>query len=255
MRHLPSLSLLASSIVLAASGNVIAQENQRNIALEEIIVTAQKREQNLQNVPIAVTALNAQTLNMFRVTNTEDLSNLAPNLNIQNQGRGTIPQINIRGVSSGVSAAEVDPKIATYLDGVYIGRTIGSIFDMADIERVEVLRGPQGTLFGRNATGGAISITTSAPTGEFGLSQDISVGNLNAQRFRTILNLPSMGPLSVKLSYLYDKNDGYSDNLIAGRTLDLRLRNPDMGVLTYAENLGSKNVEAFMLAANLDLTR
>ena len=253
MRHLPSLSLLASSIVLAASGNVIAQENQRNIALEEIIVTAQKREQNLQNVPIAVTALNAQTLNMFRVTNTEDLSNLAPNLNIQNQGRGTIPQINIRGVSSGVSAAEVDPKIATYLDGVYIGRTIGSIFDMADIERVEVLRGPQGTLFGRNATGGAISITTSAPTGEFGLSQDISVGNLNAQRFRTILNLPSMGPLSVKLSYLYDKNDGYSDNLIAGRTLDLRLRNPDMGVLTYAENLGSKNVEAFMLAANLDL--
>ncbi|MBM68655.1 MAG: TonB-dependent receptor [Haliea sp.] len=252
MRHFSSLSLLASSIALIVSGNAIAQENQRNVALEEIIVTAQKREQNLQSVPIAVTALNAQTLNMFRVTNTEDLSNLAPNLNIQNQGRGTIPQINIRGVSSGVSAAEVDPKIATYLDGVYIGRTIGSIFDMADIERVEVLRGPQGTLFGRNATGGAISITTSAPTGEFGLSQDVSVGNLNAQRFRTILNLPSVGPLSVKLSYLYDSNDGYSDNLIAGRTLDLRLRNPEMGVLTYAENLGSKNVEAFMLAANLD---
>ena len=252
MRHFSSLSLLASAVALTVSGTVVAQETQRNAALEEIIVTAQKREQNLQSVPIAVTALNAQTLNMFRVTNTEDLSNLAPNLNVQNQGRGTVPQINIRGVSSGVSAAEVDPKIATYLDGVYIGRTIGSIFDMADIERVEVLRGPQGTLFGRNATGGAISITTAAPTGEFGLSQDISVGNFNAQRFRTIMNLPSVGPLSVKLSYLYDKNDGYSDNLIAGRTLDLRLRNPDMGILTYAENLGSKNVEAFMLATRLD---
>lgn len=252
MRHLSSVSLFASTIALAVSGTVVAQDTQRNAALEEIIVTAQKREQNLQNVPIAVTALNAQTLNMFRVTNTEDLSNLAPNLNVQNQGRGTVPQINIRGVSSGVSAAEVDPKIATYLDGVYIGRTIGSIFDMADIERVEVLRGPQGTLFGRNATGGAISITTAAPTGEFGLSQDVSAGNFNAQRFRTILNLPTVGPLSLKFSYLYDKNDGYSDNLIAGRTLDLRLRNPEMGVLSYAENLGSKNVEAFMLAANLD---
>ena len=252
MRHFSTPSLLASSIAMVASGAASAQSTARNVALEEIIVTAQKREQNLQNVPIAVTALNAETLNMFRVTNTEDLSNLAPNLNVQNQGRGTVPQINIRGVASGVSAAEVDPKIATYLDGVYIGRTIGSIFDMADIERVEVLRGPQGTLFGRNATGGAISITTAAPTGEFGLSQDVSMGNFNAQRFRTILNLPSVGPLSVKLSYLYDKNDGYSDNLIPGRTLDLRLRNPEMGVLTYAENLGSKNVEAFMLAANLD---
>ena len=162
MRHYSSLSLLASSIALVISAAATGQEVQRTAALEEIIVTAQKREQNLQSVPIAVTALNAQTLNMFRVTNTEDLSNLAPNLNVQNQGRGTVPQINIRGVSSGVSAAEVDPKIATYLDGVYIGRTIGSIFDMADIERVEVLRGPQGTLFGRNATGGAISITTAA---------------------------------------------------------------------------------------------
>ncbi|MDP4916770.1 MAG: Plug domain-containing protein, partial [Haliea sp.] len=117
MRHLSTPSLLASSIAMVVSATASAQSNARNVALEEIIVTAQKREQNLQNVPIAVTALNAETLNMFRVTNTEDLSNLAPNLNVQNQGRGTVPQINIRGVASGVSAAEVDPKIATYLDG------------------------------------------------------------------------------------------------------------------------------------------
>ena len=247
------LRLLGSAVALAVGTTGMAQEAaQRSTALEEIIVTAQKREENLQSVPIAVTALSGETLSVFRVTNLEGLSNLAPNLNIVNQGRSTIPQINIRGVSSGVSDSAVDPKVATYLDGVYIGRTIGSIFDLADIERVEVLRGPQGTLFGRNSTGGAISITTAAPTGEFGLKQDISIGNYSAFRSRTTLNLPAMGRLSLKMSYLHDEMDGHVKNRIGGGSVDLRLRDPDMGVLTYANELGGKDADAFMLGAQFE---
>src|SRR5690606_6087407 len=103
-----------------------------------------------------------------------------------------------------------------YLDGVYVGRSVGAIFDLADIERVEVLRGPQGTLFGRNATGGAISLITAAPTGEFGIKQDVSIGNNEAFRSRTVLNLPAFGSLALKLSYLHDENDGVADNLVGG---------------------------------------
>ncbi|MDY0066142.1 MAG: TonB-dependent receptor [Steroidobacteraceae bacterium] len=222
--------------------------------LEEIVVTAQRREENLQKVPVAVTALAADTLENLRVTHMRDLTGLAPNLRIINQGVQSIPMIAMRGIISGVSQNSVDPKIGLYLDGVYVGRSVGAIFDLADIERVEVLRGPQGTLFGRNATGGAISLITAAPTGEFGIKQDVSIGNNEAFRSRTVLNLPAFGSLALKLSYLHDENDGVADNLVGGRTIDLRVRDPRMGVLRYADRLGAKEVDAFQLAARGQVT-
>lgn len=245
-------AVLAGSLIPTALAQTGAPSKQ-HFALEEVVVTAQKREENLQNVPIAVTALSADTLEAFRVTQIDDLNGLAPNLRINNQGIQTIPSITIRGITSGVSDNAVDPTIGLYLNGVYIGRSVGAIFDLADIERIEILRGPQGTLFGRNATGGALSLTTAAPTGEFGLKQDISVGNNEAFRTRTNLNFPSMGPLSVKISYLHDENDGTEDNLIAGNTIDLSQRHPDLGVFTYADRLGSREVDAVLLAAQLAL--
>ena len=221
-------------------------------SLEDIVVTAQRREENLQKVPVAVTALSASALDEARITNVQGLSGYAPNVQLLTQGVQSIPTILIRGISSGVSDNAVDPKIGIYLDGVYIGRSVGAIFDLADLERVEILRGPQGTLFGRNSTGGAISLVSAAPTGEFGVRQTLSYGNYKALRSRTTLNLPAFGPLALKVSYLHDEIDGYARNLIGGQTIDFSLREPGFGPLTYAKSLGKKNVDAVQVAARID---
>ena len=252
--HRARVLYIGCALACATSVQTVNAQNSgagQSSALEEIIVTAQKREQNLQNVPVAVTALSSDMLEKFRVTAIADIAGLAPNFQIITQGIQAIPIITIRGISSGVSDSAVDPKVGLYLDGVYIGRSVGAIFDIADIERVEVLRGPQGTLFGRNATGGAISLITAAPRGEFGLRQDLSVGNFDAWRTRTTLDLPAWGNLALKFTYLHDDRGGMVDNLIGGHSIDLRQRDPRLGVLEYEDELGSRDVDAFMAAARL----
>ncbi|OCC23533.1 TonB-dependent receptor [Croceicoccus estronivorus] len=236
----------------AAFAQAPAEQSVRSGGLGEIVVTAQRKEESLQDVPVAVTALNSETLDNLRVTDVQNLSGLAPNLAITTQGIQSIPTISIRGITSGTSDNAVDPKVGIYLDGVYIGRSVGAIFDLADIERVEVLRGPQGTLFGRNATGGAISLITATPTGEFGVKAMASYGNQDSLRFRTTVNLPQMGPLSVKFSYLHDESHGWMKNLAGGQQVDLSLREPTFGKITYADRLGARNVDAFQAAARLD---
>ena len=129
-------------------------------SVQDIIVTAQRRAESLQKVPVAVTALGADQLTALRINSVRNLAGLAPSLQLNTQGQQSNPTIIIRGVSSGTSSNSVDPKVGIYIDGVYIGRAVGSLLDFSDIARIEVLRGPQGTLFGRNATSGAISITT-----------------------------------------------------------------------------------------------
>ncbi|MES2497958.1 MAG: TonB-dependent receptor [Pseudomonadota bacterium] len=216
--------------------------------LQEIVVTAQRRAESLQKVPVAVTAISSEQLDTLRVTNVKNLAGLAPSLQIQNQGLQSNPSIAIRGVASGVSNNAVDPKVGIYLDGVYIGRTVGSIFDLADIQRVEVLRGPQGTLFGRNATSGAISLVSAEPTGEFGLRANASYGNYDAIRGKMVLNLPSFGPFSVKIAYLHDEIAGDYTNLIGGQTINQSLRDPRFGTLTFAKKLGGRNIDGGQLA-------
>ena len=235
-----------------AAAQTSEEQGARSGGLGEIVVTAQRREESLQDVPVAVTALNSETLDNLRVTDVQRLTGLAPNLAITTQGIQSIPTISMRGINSGTSDNAVDPKIGIYLDGVYIGRSVGAIFDLADIERVEVLRGPQGTLFGRNATGGAISLITARPTGEFGVKAMASYGNQDSLRFRTTVNLPQMGPLALKFSYLHDESHGWMKNLAGGQTVDLSMREPSFGTLTYADRLGARNIDAFQAAARLD---
>ena len=245
-----ALSSVASAQEAANSGLTPTQPTE---GLADIVVTAQRREESLQRVPVAVTAFNAQALEDRRVTTIENLSGLAPSLTVGTASAGTSPTISLRGIGSGASQAAIDPKVAVYLDGIYIGRSIGSIFGLADLERVEVLRGPQGTLFGRNATAGAISLVTSAPTGEFGVSQLVSYGNYDAFRSRTVLNLPALGPLSVKIAYLHDEIKGDVRNLIGGQTIDTRPRDARFGPFTYADRLGDRNEDAVQVSARLDL--
>ena len=220
--------------------------------LEEIVVTAQRRSENLQRVPVAVTALSSGTLDDLRVTSAKDLSGLSPSLSISNQGLTSVPVIVIRGIASGQSNNAVDPKIGIYVDGVYIGRSIGSLFDLADLEQVEVLRGPQGTLFGRNATGGAISVVTKKPLGTFAVDGTVSYGNFNAMRGKLSVDLPALGPFTARFSYLHDEIDGYARNLIAGNTIDLSSRDPAFGTLRFAKRLGVRNVDAGQVAVHGD---
>ncbi len=257
-------TLVASTILVGLATSAQAQSSTDQsiaptssaeaVGLTEIVVTAQRREESLQKVPVAVTALTQDTLDAFRVTSIERLGSLAPNLTISTQGISINPSISIRGINSGTINPGVDPKVALYLDGVYIGRSAGAVFDLADLERVEVLRGPQGTLFGRNATAGAISLITAKPTGTFSVKQLLSYGNYEAFRSRTVVNLPALGPLSVKLSYLHDQIDGDVRNSLKGQSINIAPRgDPHFGRFTFAGRLGQRNTDAFQVAARLDL--
>ena len=135
--------------------------------LEEVIVTAQKREQNVQNVPIAISAFTTETLRAKGVTDIHSLSNLTPNVNLDASspfsGDTSVLSASIRGIGQDDFAFNIDPGVGVYLDGVFLARTIGANQNLLDVDRVEILKGPQGTLFGRNTIGGAINIVTHEP--------------------------------------------------------------------------------------------
>ncbi len=181
------------------------------------MVTAQKREQSIQDIPVAVTALTAEQIEVNRVFNVADLSGLAPNL-VSRPSPGAVGTVSfsMRGITSYGSLPGTDKQISTYLDGVYLGNPRGTVFNLPTIERIEVLRGPQGTLFGRNATAGAISISTRNPLGELGFSQDISLGSRDYLRSSTLVDLPSWRDLSVSFSYVHEEQEGSIENLGAG---------------------------------------
>ncbi|MEM1140962.1 MAG: TonB-dependent receptor [Pseudomonadota bacterium] len=220
----------AALIVMTASGvSVPTAAQDRSIALEEVIVTAQRRQTLLQDTPIAVTAFTAQKIQDLGIFDISDVGSMAPNTNIQKQpSSNSNMSIAIRGIGSGETAVTVDPKVSFYIDGVYMSKTVGSVFDIADMESIEVLRGPQGTLFGRNSTGGAINVTTVKPTGELGGTLEASVGNEGYQRYRGTLDLPKMfDMLSVKLTAAHMEWDGWADNDFPGQESDLASEDND----------------------------
>lgn len=177
-----------------------------------IIVTAQKREENIQEVPIAISAVGKEYLQSRDITSIDDLGTIAPNVKFERApGNSTIAQVSIRGSVTINPAVTWEPAVGIYLDGIYIAKNQGAIFDVADLERVEVLRGPQGTLYGRNTLAGAVNLITAKPTGELSGSAEISYGNFDYRRGKAVLNLPAIGPLSIKLSGQLSKRDGYYD--------------------------------------------
>ncbi|RYD95622.1 MAG: TonB-dependent receptor, partial [Sphingobacteriales bacterium] len=197
--------------------------------LGEIIVTAQKREQSLQDVPIAVTALSGDALQANRIVSVNDLSGLAPGLTVRPApGSSSIPSFSTRGaVSYGVVPGS-DKQISIYLDGVYMSSPRGSIFDLPDVQRIEMLRGPQGTLFGRNATAGAVSISTRDPSGEAQVKVSGTVGNRDNYRFALTAELPQIGPFSAYGTYAHDEFRGPVRNVGPEQVWDrsASLRNP-----------------------------
>lgn len=221
--------------------------------LGEIVVTAQKREQSLQDVPIAVTAVTQENLQANRIFTVNDLSSIAPGLTVKPSAGGiSTPAFTMRGqVSFGVVAGS-DKQVSIYVDGVYISSPRGSIFQLPDIERLEVLRGPQGTLFGRNATAGAVSITTRDPSGEVGFKVQGSVGNLDAYRLRATLDTPEFGPFSAYFSYVRDYRRGDIENAGAGTVWDRTLSSSPFGVRTSPRWLGTVNSHSYFAAVKFE---
>ena len=184
--------------------------------LEEIVVTAQKREQSLADVPIAVTALTADALEARGIDSISDLQFFVPTLQVTNFQ--AVSFVAIRGIGMENTTSGGDPGVTLHLDGVYLGRPVASFFDQFDIERMEVLRGPQGTLYGRNATGGSINVIPKKPGDELEAYADFTYGKFDRKRARGILNLPLGEGLATRATVTYEKRDGFQKNLFPGGT-------------------------------------
>ncbi|WP_165322452.1 TonB-dependent receptor [Rhizorhabdus phycosphaerae] len=180
--------------------------------IEDIIVTARRVSESAQKTPLSVSAISSQQLQTLNIVRIEGLTQLAPSLRVtQASGSGNAPAIYIRGIGTLSTALYVEPAVGVYVDGVYTPRPSGNTFDLPDIASVEVLRGPQGTLFGRNTTGGAIVLNTRNPTEEAGLKADFSYGSRNEIVASAIAQLGRIGssPFAVKLSAQTHSRDGW----------------------------------------------
>ena len=216
--------ILAGTMLMGAG--FVAQAHAEDAPLDEgdaglgsIVVTAQKTETNLQKTPIAISVLGSDDLKARSVVSLKDLGDGAvPSLRIAPfASRNSALTVGIRGiVPFDANQPSRDAGVGIYIDGVYLGRSQGLGTALFDIERIEVLKGPQGTLFGRNSTGGALSIVSRKPSGEFHLSQTMGVMNYDGYKVETHLDLPSFANVSVKLDALVTKRGGTTDNPMAG---------------------------------------
>ena len=218
-RMMSSMSLLAMSFCLAPAAWAQAADSEadadRGRGLEEIVVTAQKRGENLQEVPIAVTALSAEALATKGIDTVVDLTRVAPSLNYTVQATQATPRI--RGVGTAIAGAGNENSVATYVDGVYYASATGSILTLNNVEQIAVLKGPQGTLFGRNATGGLIQITTADPKDSFEGNARAGFGNYDTISGDIYLTGPLGDGAAANIAVHYGNQlDGFGTNLANG---------------------------------------
>ncbi len=184
--------------------------------LEEVIVTAQKRTQSLQDVPVSVSAISGDLIKEGGITGILDVAVQTPNFSMTQFNIGE-PQYFIRGIGNAADSAGGDPAVATFVDEVYIGRAGGGSSDLYDLERIEILRGPQGTLFGKNVVGGAISYHTARPTREFEGKLGFTVGNYDLTVFQGLVSGPLTDSLAGKVAFSKrDRREGYVENVLDG---------------------------------------
>ncbi|HTJ62514.1 MAG TPA: OmpA family protein [Alphaproteobacteria bacterium] len=184
--------------------------------LEEIVVTARKQEEKLQTTPVSVTAFSAAMLEKQNIMTVERISNFAPNVEItQAAGTASAAEVYIRGIGQADYELYIDPPVSMYVDGVLMARPVTTLLDLVDLERIDVLRGPQGTLFGRNTTGGAINVFTKGPSNEFGIEQKLGYGSDDEFVSRTILNTGEIADtgLKAKFAFSHHQRDGWIRNL------------------------------------------
>jgi len=214
-----SIAALATAIASPALAQEAAEpaaavpEAAETGGIAEIVVTAQKRAENVQDVPIAISAFTADSLQERAVTSVASLSNISPNVTLDGgtpfSGSAAVLSAYIRGIGANDFAFNIDPGVGVYLDGVYLARSVGANQDLPDVERIEVLKGPQGTLFGRNTIGGAISIVTHDPGDEFRFVGDVTTGRYSLLQVRGTVDLPITEGLSSSVSFSTKNRKGY----------------------------------------------
>lgn len=215
-RSLAGVALAALAVPLAMPA--LAAETA--VAPEEILVTARKREERVQDVPIAMTVFDAEDIAARGVNALRDLEHSVPNLMFTSVDNVVSPQISLRGISSDARNIGFESGLSLYVDGVYTGRPSSFSVDMLDVAQVEVLRGPQGTLFGKNTTAGAINIITRAPSQEFEGNLELQYGNYDALRVRASASGPIVkDKLAIRVGGYMRKRDGYQHNLHTGGDL------------------------------------
>src|SRR5574340_783011 len=195
------------------------------VEIEEVTVVAQKREENIQEVPISITAISTEALSQHGVTDVFSLGQAVPNVHVSQQyGNDTSSAIAIRGVTQNLSQVSLQQAAGLYVDGVYIAHLFGSNLSLEDLERVEILRGPQGTLYGRNTIAGAMNLITAKPSEQRSITVQTDVGNYDAFHSRLTANLPllgknglwqseALGTLSLRQNVMYMSHDGYTENV------------------------------------------
>lgn len=246
--------LFASLAALFAVSNgaaTVAAQDAGPRTLEEVVVTAQKISQNLQEVPIAVSSFSAESLNKLGISNVSQIADFAPNVTLDFtapiSGSSSALVSFIRGIGQSDFAMNFEPGVGLYVDGVYMARNMGGVIDLLDLERIEILKGPQGTLFGRNTPGGAINVVTKKPSHELSGNIELTLGEDNRQDIRGVINIPLADHLFSSIAISSKNRDGYvkripyPDTLPADQT---DFRSIDQGVLNDLPNgndLGNEN--------------
>lgn len=229
MRHSRlALACLTSVSVAAMATTAFAQTTPAPAApeaeTEVVVITATKRETTLQSTPIAVSVTSADTIAKAQVRDLNDIQTLVPSLRISTNQSSTNATFTIRGFGNGANNAGIEPSVAVFIDGVYRSRAGAAIGDLPNIQRVEVLRGPQSTLFGKNASAGVISIVTREPKFEFGGATELSYGNFNAIVAKADITGPLTENTAGALSIGYNSRDGYVENIGLGTKINNRDR-------------------------------
>lgn len=191
-----------------------AAADNRSRTLEEILVTAQHRSESAQSIPVSLVTMDLEQLAKQRIGGIANLNALIPNFDIDSfPANNQTLRLFIRGVGLTDPQVTQDPAVGVYLNGAYIARSTGLAFDIVDLERIEILRGPQGTLYGRNTTGGALNIITKKPDlGSVAFDQTLSAGNQQLFSSKTSINLPLAQAYAVKAAYFYQDRDGFVNN-------------------------------------------
>lgn len=247
-------ALIAASAPLGMGGAWAQSSGEAAEADDTIVVTARRREENLQDTPVAITVLSADALERQQVSGTTDLTNVAPNLQFHSYGtltgNNSAAQVFIRGIGQTDATPAVDPGVGMYIDDVYMGRSVGGVIDFRDISSVQILRGPQGTLFGRNTIGGAVLLTTNAPGEGAGNTVRASIGEDNLQEVFAAFDVPLAGDvLAARVSAGYRSRDGYVQRASDGVDLG------DENTYTLQGSLRWRPAENFNVTLRGDFTK
>ncbi|MFT5032383.1 MAG: iron complex outermembrane receptor protein, partial [Bacteroidia bacterium] len=214
LRLAASLMLSTGALGQAAndSSNTSQTESKRTFSttLEEVVVTARKRSESIQETPVAVTAISGDDLLARGIVNTTELAKSVPSLQINDS---TSTQIFIRGIGQRAGLIRQDPSVSVYLDGIFIPRADGQLLDTIDIDSIQVLRGPQGTLFGKNNTGGALVFTLTKPSEEQHGYVEAALGNYNDQRIRMAYNFPVNDEFLTRIAFNSHRRNGFLKDL------------------------------------------